>query len=58
MPKDFDSCIARGGRVRTKKLSGNRYMHICFIGGRSYAGHVKTKAGDSLSKAKKVARDK
>jgi hypothetical protein len=43
MPAAFDSCVARGGRVRTKKLSGNRYMHICFIGGKSYAGEVKTK---------------
>lgn len=29
--------------MRTKKLSGNRYMHVCFIGGKSYAGEVRTK---------------
>lgn len=43
MPKNFDKCIAEGGRVRTKKLSGNRYLHICFLGGKSFAGEVKTK---------------
>lgn len=43
MPKDFTQCVKDGGRVRTKELSGNRYMHICFKGGKSYAGEVKTK---------------
>lgn len=43
MPKEFDSCVRRGGKVRTKKLSKNRYMHICFIGRKSYPGEVKTK---------------
>jgi hypothetical protein len=43
MPEAFDRCVKRGGRVRTKKLSGGKYMHICFIGGKSYAGEVKTK---------------
>ena len=43
MPKDFERCVANGGRVRTKKLSSGRYMHICFLNGKSYAGEVKTK---------------
>ena len=43
MPKDFDKCVAQGGRVRTKKLKGHKYMHICFLKGKSYAGEVKTK---------------
>lgn len=43
MPKAFKSCVAAGGRVRTKKLSGNRYMHLCFKGGKSAAGEVKKK---------------
>ena len=42
MPASFDRCVRSGGRVRTKSLSGRRYMHICFKGKRSYAGHVKT----------------
>lgn len=43
MPKAFDNCIKRGGRVRTLTLSRNRYRRICYIGGKSYLGHVKTK---------------
>ena len=41
MPKAFNRCVSSGGRVRTKKLSGGRYIHLCFKGGRSYAGEVK-----------------
>jgi len=52
MPKGFDNCRRRGGRIRTKKLSGGRYMHVCFIDGKSYAGHVKEnkKPGEKLRK--------
>lgn len=42
MPAAFESCVTRGGRVRTKKLNAKQYMHICWIGGKSYAGEVKT----------------
>ena len=45
MPAAFNACVSKGGRVRTKKLKGKRYMHICYLGGRSYAGHVKVKKG-------------
>jgi len=41
MPKEFTSCVERGGRIRTKKLSGGKYRHLCFIDGESYAGEVK-----------------
>ena len=43
MPKSFEKCVADGGRVRTKNLSKGRYMHVCFMNGKSYAGEVKTK---------------
>ena len=43
MPAAFTKCVAQGGRVRTKKLSKGRYMHVCFVGGKSYAGEVKKK---------------
>lgn len=43
MPAAFEKCVKAGGRVRTKKLSGGRYMHICFLGKKSYAGEVHTK---------------
>lgn len=45
MPKAFTSCVKGGGRVRTKKLSGGKYIHLCFKGGKSYAGEVKQKKG-------------
>ena len=52
MPKPFDDCIKAGGKVRTKKLGGMKYMNICFINGKSYAGDVKTrKANGKVSKA-------
>jgi hypothetical protein len=45
MPANFDRCIKRGGRVRTIKLGKDKYKHICFEGGKSYAGHTKVKKG-------------
>lgn len=41
MPADYERCIREGGRVRTKSLSDNRYMRICFLNGKSYSGEVK-----------------
>lgn len=43
MPKDFDNCVKNGGRVRTKKLKDGKYIHVCFLNGKSYAGEVKEK---------------
>ncbi len=43
MPKKFLKCVSDGGKVRTIKLSDNKYRHICTIGGKSYYGHIKTK---------------
>ena len=43
MPKAFTDCVAAGGRVRTKRLSKGRYLHICFLKGKSYPGEVKMK---------------
>jgi putative hemolysin len=42
MPADFERCVKQGGRVRTKKIKGNKYIHICWLKGKSYAGEVKT----------------
>lgn len=49
MPAEFDMCVKNGGKVSTKSMPGGRYMHICFLGGKSYAGEVKM----SMQKAKK-----
>jgi len=51
MPAGFDMCVAKGGKVRTKQMGGGKYMHICILNGKSYAGYVKTKK--NLTKKKK-----
>ncbi len=43
MPKAFEDCVRKGGRVRTKDLGGGKYMRICFLNGKSYPGEVKRK---------------
>lgn len=53
MPEGFDSCEKNGGKIKTKKMSGGKYMHICFLNGKSYAGDVKT--GKTTAKATKGA---
>ena len=45
MPAAFLKCVASGGKVRTKKLSGGRYIKLCFKNGKSYAGEVHKKKG-------------
>jgi hypothetical protein len=43
MPAAFLAAIAKGAKVRTIKLKDGKYIHIAFLGGRSYSGEVKTK---------------
>ena len=50
MPKAFENCIKRGGKVRTKKLKEGKYIKICYIDGKSYAGHVHTPQSEALKK--------
>ena len=45
MPKPFLDCVKKGGKVRTKKLSDGRYIKICYLNGKSYAGEVHVKKG-------------
>ena len=52
MPVAFTECVKNGGRVRTKKLSGGKYIHICFLNGKSYAGEVRTAEKSKNAKAK------
>ena len=49
-PEAFTNCIKRGGKIRTKKLSGGKYIYICFLNGKSYAGEVHTKAQSKKGK--------
>lgn len=51
MPEAFDRCRAAGGKIRTKVLSGDRYVRICIDrNGKTHAGYVKHK--QSLGKPK------
>lgn len=44
MPKDFDECVKNGGKLRTKKLKNDRYIHICYDKkGKAHSGEVMTK---------------
>lgn len=54
MPKAFESCVKRGGKVRTitsadkigKRvgLAKGEYMHVCFKGGKMFLGEKKHKS--------------
>lgn len=57
MPKQFENCIAKKGRVR--RISGpnerfglkkGQYINICFLGKEMYRGELRTK--------KKVGKNK
>ena len=44
MPKAFIKCVNSGGKVRTKRLSKGRYIHLCKTkSGKWVAGEVKVK---------------
>ena len=43
MPKEFNDCVKAGGKVVTLPLSKGRYIHVCYLNGKSYAGEVKQK---------------
>ena len=45
MPAEFDACQKAGGRIRTITLKGGRFMHICYLDGKSHAGEVKEAKG-------------
>ena len=55
MPEDFTKCVDSGGKVVTKNLKGNRYIHICYDkNGNSYKGEVKIKKKAKAKKKKKM----
>lgn len=51
MPEDFVNCVKNGGRVKTIKLKGSKYMHVCFLNGKSHAGEVKTASPSKIANA-------
>ena len=52
MPKAFDACVKRGGRVRTQVVGADRYRKLCFAGGKGTAGHTHTRKGARKGKKK------
>lgn len=42
MSAAFDTCVAKGGKVRTKSKK-NTYQRFCTLGDKTYAGEVKKK---------------
>jgi phage I-like protein len=44
-PADFDNCVRGGGKVRTIAVKGqtDKYMHVCYLNGKSHSGEVKSK---------------
>ena len=55
MPKEFDACRAGGGKIRTIELKGGKYMHVCFLNGKSYKGEVKVKGSGSKEESSVAA---
>ena len=51
-PQSFNECVKANGKMVTKKLSGGRYMHICFKDGKSFAGEIKEKKAGAFLKKK------
>lgn len=51
MPQAFTDCQKNGGKIRRKTLSDGRYINICYLNGKSYAGEVHQKSGTRLKKA-------
>jgi len=50
MPKEFEECVRKGGRIITKTIGKDKYIHICYLNGKSYAGEVKKKKLESSRK--------
>lgn len=44
MPKAFLNCVKKGGKVITKKIDKDRYIHICYLDGKSFPGEIKYKS--------------
>ena len=56
MPKNFTECVNGGGKIRTKVLKNNKYIHICYDkDGNSFSGEVRTRK-KKKSKARRDTR--
>ncbi len=53
MPKGFEECRKKGGRIVTIKPKGKDssvYMHICILNGKTYSGEMKHASAKTLAK--------
>lgn len=41
MPKEFDECVDKGGKVRRVNLNKEKYMNICIRNNKIHKGEVK-----------------
>jgi hypothetical protein len=46
-PEKFEACVRAGGKVRTKKLPGGKYVHFCIQGGKTVMGEVKSSKAEA-----------
>jgi len=51
MPEAFERCVRNGGKVRTVKLDGGRYYHICILNKKIYKGEIKKVKKDDHNKS-------
>ena len=57
MPAEFEKCQQSGGKIRTKSM-GDKYLHICMKGGKSYPGYIKTKKHENFRNIKNIRHEK
>jgi hypothetical protein len=48
MPRGFDVCRRKGGKVRTVSLPSGRYFRVCYLDGKSFKGYVKRKGKPAM----------
>ena len=58
MPEAFDRCVKAGGRVRTISAGKGKYRHVCYKGGKAYAGYIKTKKTQKNSYSEGLKHEK
>lgn len=60
MPTEFLKCVrTKGSKIRTVKPSPGKYLHICYIGNKSFPGEIKeTKKEKKRNIVKKIVRNK
>lgn len=58
MPKDFESCIKQGGRVRTINPKKGTHLHLCFKDGKTFRGEPKKNKGAVSNIVKGIMKSK